>query len=77
MKKSVAMYLYIHMHASMQKRVFRTPRIHTFAYLKYYVYIYIYIYMKESVAILYLYIHIPSTMQKRILRIPRPIPLHI
>ena len=44
MKKSVAMYLYIHMHASMQKRVFRTPRIHTFAYLKYYVYIYIYIY---------------------------------
>ena len=49
MKESVAMYSFLHMHASMRKRLLRTPRIYTFTYLKYYVYIYIYI--KESVAI--------------------------
>ena len=39
MKESVTMYLFVHMHASMQKHVLRSPG--TFTYLTYYACIYI------------------------------------
>ena len=66
----------MHIHASLQKHMLRTPRPNAFTYIQYHMCIYIYKYLKDSVAIYCICTSMPPC-RNICLEPLGPIPLHI